>query len=1081
MSLSGWLQDPSAVQNSAFVSPEVPSATGMHSYDSAAGVIPPSAIDPHQFQQAAHQRAQLQNGTSRTSSPGFPQPAYNVNAVVPLKRPRPREESATLSPRQSTGNLPTSRSHTPMAQNPQQLAYQIYQNSQNAQQQQQQQRQYTPVGYPHSHLQHVGSATASPSPVMQNQTFSQQNVSQVPPPKRVATQSPSPFSPAPSQQSFMAQSSPPPPGHISRVSTPQNNISLAMPSQHAYTQNFSQGFSPPPSTASSSPAPMPAQHMQQPMQNQMQAQMMYQMQARQQQQRMIQQQQQQQHQQQQHQQQQHQQQQHQHQQQQHQQQQHQQLQQQQLQQQQAQRMGTTAPPNSNVMIPNPMNSQVSRPPGQGQGQVASGSGQRQQTDPNQFMKILYEFMQKQGTPITGFPTIAGKAVSLVNLYGSVLKMGGSRKVSAENKWAHVAMSLGFSGDQHPSLAEEMMNIYRQYLGSYEMAWLKNQQDMKRAQMARQNPQQVPDMRQQQQQQQPSMQQSQPVKQISNTQNAQQQMPQRPQGVPKQATPVPNNQTRPNMQNGYAAQPATPARPQVQYQQTSTPSRIPMDMASPHGPVPSPSFSMPPTPLPQKESAAFSAPQHPVTPIKEIPADFKPKVRVLDTHGGLPAAVLGQIGAEIIFHKPTIPMFQELGVIDIHALTMMLKSGLAAEVRHALDTLATVSVESRWSIALESCEDLIETLVDVAESQVGLLTEHSEESSESIAVPAYEEVMRACKAEVDRLVDIPQFGSIEYELEKAADKLICITTIFRNLSFFESNHKALADPNVVRFLSVVIERLGTSRLLLRTYTNTLDFMKDIIIYLSNLSHSITLPSEDEALNLLHLILAFAPQPLPAVTGRENLMFTSYSPSIHRYLPPAVDSLAKLLARDEPNRAFYRTIFLSESSTTPPYDLLTRSFALAISPIPDNTKVTLPQVVEARKPFLEQGMLAAEILAGIAPGPDQGIARSWLSSEDGFALSLLRLVCLLSPQVGPMHPRQGGKMPSPDDSQPFARITHRGMAVLQRLAEKSELGKDEASRVPLGVLPKKESLLGALLTVQIDGAIVKQLCTYAGLND
>lgn len=1058
MSLSGWLQDASAIQNSAFASSETSSTAGMHSFDpSAAGVIPPSTIDPHQF----HQRPQLQNGTSRTSSPGFPQPAYNVSAVVPLKRPRPREDSVNLSPRQTPVNLPTSRSHTPMAQNQQQqLAYQIYQNNQNAQQ-----RQFTPVGYPHSHLQHVGSATASPSPVMQNQTYNPQNPAggQAPPPKRVATQSPSPFSPAPSQQSFMAQGSPPP-NNVSRVGTPQNNNSLAAPPQQPYPQSFSQGFSPPPSTASSSPAPLPAQHMQNPMQNPMQAQMMYQMQARQQQQRMIQQQQQQQ-QLQQHQQHQH------------------QLQQQQthgmVSQPNSHGMGTPGSVNPNVMV-NPMNpGQVSRPQGQGQIQGQSqgipGSGQRH-TDPSQFMKILYDFMQKQGTPIQSYPYIAGKVVSLVNLYATVLKMGGSQKVGSENKWLMVAMSMGYHPDQSPTAAEELMNIFKQYLSSYEMAWMKNQ-DMKRAHMARQNPQQMSDMRQQT-----------PQKSTPNSQTPQQQqqmVQQGSRGVPKQSTPVPNNQVRTNLQNGFAPQPATPGGPQSQYgQPSSTPVRISMDVTSPHGPIPSPSFSMPPTPLPQKtmaESVAFATSRHITAPNKEIPSDFKPKVRGLDTHGGFPAAVLGQIGAELVYHKPTIPMFQELGVVDIHALTMMLKSGLAAEVRHALDTLATVSVESRWSIALESCEDLIETLVDVAESQVELLEEHSEESSESISVPAYEEVMRACKAETDRLVDIPRFGAIEYELEKAADKLICITTIFRNLSFFESNHKALADPNVVRFLSGVIERLGTSKLLLRTNTNTLDFMKDIIIYLSNLSHSITLPSEDEALNLLHLILAFAPQPLPTSIGRDNLMFTSYSPSIHRYLPPAVDSLAKLLARDEPNRAFYRTIFLSESSTTPPYDLLTRSFALAISPIPDNTKVTLPQVVEARKPFLEQGMLAAEILAGIAPGPDQGVARSWLSSEDGFALSLLRLVCLLSPQMGPMHARQPGKMSNPDEAQPFARITHRGMAVLQRLAEKSGTGSDEASNIPLGVLPKKESLLGALLTVQIDGAIVKQLCTYAGLND
>ena len=435
-----------------------------------------------------------------------------------------------------------------------------------------------------------------------------------------------------------------------------------------------------------------------------------------------------------------------------------------------------------------------------------------------------------------------------------------------------------------------------------------------------------------------------------------------------------------------------------------------------------------------------------------------------------------LGGEVLYHRPTVPAYHELGLIDIHALTMMLKSGIAAEIRVALDTLAAVSVEARQSIALESCEDLLEALVDVAEAQVELLGEHAPEGAEVMSLMAYEDVLRACRAERDALLDISRFGSLEHELERATDKLICTTTILRNLSFFESNHHALAGPNVVRFVSCVIERLGTCPLFLRSYTNLLDFMKDIIIYLSNLSHAIVLPSEDEALNLLHLILAFAPQPLPA-GPRDRLIFTSYSPSVHRYLPPAVDTLAKLLARDDPNRAFYRAIFLAESNLLPPYDLLTRSFALAISPIPDNNRpMMLLQAVEARRPILEQGLLAAEILAQICPGNELGVARAWLASEDGFALSLLRLVCSLSPQHHSARPMDR------EDVTPFARITHRGMNVLQLLAQKSaDKRTHEGSRLPLGVLPKKESLLGALLTVHIDGIIVRELCSYAGLDD
>ncbi|KAL7268776.1 hypothetical protein RUND412_008582 [Rhizina undulata] len=1048
-SVPGWLQDTSAVQNSNFASLNTSAAAGMHSFDpSTAGVLPTSsALDHHQFQQQAHQ---LQNGNSRNSSPGFQASAYNVNSVVPLKRPRPRDESiGSLSPRQTPVGLSTSRSQTPLAQN-NQLAYQIYQNSQNPQPQ----RQYNAVGYTHPHLQHVGSANASPSPIMQSQTFTPQPSQGVaPPPKRVATQSPSPYSPAPTQQSFMSQGSPQV-NHISRVSTPQNNTMTAPPQQpfSQTPQGFTSGFSPPAPSAPVANNAMPAQNMQNPMQ----AHMMFALQRQQQQQhqRMM---------------------------------------------QQAQMMSSqpgqpgqipmTVSMNPQHMPLNSVNSpQMPRPQVQGQGQTQQGPPTQRSNDQNGFLKNLIEFMNKQGTPIENpNPYVGGKIVSMANLYAIVMRVGaggGSQKVMMENKWHEVARSLGIMPEQYPTAAEELMNIFKHNLGTFEIALMRNQRDRdmkQRAAIARQGQApQTPDARQQQLQQKPTQ----------NTQGTpQQQMQQMQQMQTRQQTPVKqppqmqNQQVRTNMSNGYTPQPGQPARPQAPYSQPpSTPNRVPMDSAPSPGHVPPVNYSMPPATLSQKggivppESQFAQNAQLPAAPAKEPPTDFKPKIRGLDTHGGLNVGVLNQIGAELMYHKPIIPTSQELGVIDIHALIMMLKSGIPGEVRLALDTLATVSVEPRYSLALESCEDLVETLVDVAEYQVEMLGDHAEEGSEVIVVPAYEDILRACKAEAESLLDVPRFGTLDHDLERAADKLICITTVFRNLSFFESNHKALADPNVVRFLSGVIERIGTSKLLLRTHANTLDFMKDIIVYLSNLSHSITLPSEDEALNLLHLILAFAPQPLPASSGRDTLMFTPYSPSIHRYLPPAVDTLAKLLARDEPNRAFYRTIFLSESTTSPAFDLLTRSFALAISPIPDNNKIVLPQIVEARKPFLEQGMLAAELLAGIAPGPEYGIARSWLSSEDGFALSLLRLVCLLSPQTQQMHPRQPGKMQNPDDTQPFARITHRGMAVLRKLAEKSEDPSDEVSKLPLGVLPKKESLLGALLTVQIDPTIVRQLCSY-----
>lgn len=1033
----GWLPNSATIQNSAFASPD-PSA--MHPFDTSGAVLPQSGLDqPHLQQQ--------QNGNiSRTSSPGFQAPAYSVTPVVPLKRPRPRDNSIDLSPRPTPQGLPGSRSQTPLGQNAQQsqqqqqLAYQIFQNNSN-------QRQFNNYNAPH--LQHVGSANASPSPVMQQdpQFNAQGNATNAP--KRVATQSPSPFSPAPSQQGFMSQGSPPPP--TLAPNTPQDMNGQGMPSQQSYSQAYSQGYQSPATTTASSPAPTMTPNMPH---NQMQAQMVYaqiqRQQQQQQQQRQQQQQQQQQHQQQQHQQQQ---------------QQIRMMQQQQNQAAQMNQMGQGSPMGVNPAMQGQMR-QGPSPPQQQQTQQ-----QAQQAQQAQWTKTLQEFMMKRGTPIRTQPHACGKPLNLYSLWVYVMKNGGSMRIFKENRWQQIAMSIGFHPiDQYPTAAEELSHVWREILGPFEENWTRQQQRNAQYQLEMKRQQARTGM------QAPTGQQMPPANGA-----IQSQQPIRQQGMTP--GPMPGTPGRPP-QNGFTPPPQGMRQATPQQIPPSTPTTLVMD-GSPlqsHATVPGYPTNKPPAPV--SESSFSLSSQIPTTP-QDAVTEFKPRVRNLDTHGGINVHVMAQIGTELANYRPTVPTYAELGQIDIHALSMQLKSGLPAEIKVALDTLATVSVELRQSIALESCEDLLEAMIDVAEMQMEYLGDHAPEGSEMIAMLPYEEVMRLCLAEQDGLIEVAPFLSQEYDLERCCDRLLCITTIIRNFSFFESNHKQLAAPFVVRFLSSVVERLGTCPLFMRTHTNLLDFMKDIIIYLSNLSHMIILPSEDEALNFLHLVLAFAPQPLPYVPGHENLFFTSYKPAIHRYLPPAIDTLAKLLARDDPNRAFFRNIFLSETHTSPPYDLLIRAFGLAISTIPsDFNPRVITHIIEARQPILEHGLLVADILSQIVPGSESPTARQWLSSEDGFAQNLLRMVCLLSPVQPPQPPPQpvarGQKPPPLHDPNPFSRITHRGMSVLRRLAMKSGDADESNGGLPQAIFPKRESLLGALLTVHIDHMVVRELCSYAGLD-
>ncbi|PKK34597.1 hypothetical protein CI102_15127 [Trichoderma harzianum] len=188
----------------------------MNDPSAASAMMDPSAFmaNPGQFNPAAQfsnqQQMALQNGPMRHASPAGYQASqvYQTNSVIPSKRPRPREDSISSSPRQNPGMLPTSRSETPQQQSfpgfqpgamPQQNAGQF------------------------SHLQTNGSANASPSPIMGNQM----RPGSVP--QRVATASPHPFSPG--AQQFASQTSP----ITSEHGTPQPN---------PYMQNMPQGYNP---------------------------------------------------------------------------------------------------------------------------------------------------------------------------------------------------------------------------------------------------------------------------------------------------------------------------------------------------------------------------------------------------------------------------------------------------------------------------------------------------------------------------------------------------------------------------------------------------------------------------------------------------------------------------------------------------------------------------------------------------------------------------------------------------------------------------------------------------------------------
>ncbi|KAA8622561.1 ARID multi-domain protein [Pyrenophora tritici-repentis] len=718
-------------------------------------------------------------------------------------------------------------------------------------------------------------------------------------------------------------------------------------------------------------------------------------------------------------------------------------------------------------------------------------------------------MAQQNRPFHAQPQCAGRIINLQNLYSAVIRFKGCRAVTQQNGWPRIAQMMQIHPGQYPNAPNELRQIYENNLLIYETAYVQRQQQQMQQkgmplqqQMGQMGP--MGSMGQQMSPTRPTMPgQQNNVPSLPPTQPPHQQL--EPSPHPQQATPLQGNAVLPSV-NGTTPQPDGHARKSLSRQLEGTPTQ---------GQEPNQAQT---TPMKQEENAAATDPnsvaveeaekRKPVIEQDDGTRVYQPAYRTQDTWGGLDfdSDNFKNMIDTITNYKPNCPMLPEMGVIDVRAITMSIKSGLHAEARLGLDTLTRITYDNTVQFNLSHCEDLTEVLVEYAEDLLEILGNDNPEVTDIIDLMPYEDVLHHCREEAASLQELPQAGTKEHRLDRTADRLIAITTIFRNLSFLEVNHDSLVSPPVLKFLANFIRLVGTRVLLLRSHINTFDFMKDVVTFFSNTSAKVVLPSREDAYAVLHFLCAFAPVPRPG----EPIKFTPFNPQIHRYLPSAVDSLAKLLARDDPNRMYYKEIFINEATSTPAYDLLTRSFALAISVIPDRNyienkmyqmkeprpkevRMFEARVAESRKAYLMQGMLAADILAGLAPGPETGICRAWLESEDGWAHSLLKFAMSLSATDAaiphpPPPPNHRGQRPMDHDREGFQLIVHRALSTLKRLGDKSKGGEPlifnfngSSWRVKADILPRKETLLGALLTAQLDVRSLNQFCKIGYLDE
>ncbi|KAL8681286.1 MAG: hypothetical protein Q9186_002597 [Xanthomendoza sp. 1 TL-2023] len=972
----------------------------------------------------------MQNGNN--GSPALQNPMYQTQPSIPTKRPRPqREDSIGASPRQAPGMPPPSRSQTP-----QQGPYSGFQAAVNG----------TPnfqAPNPYHRFSNAGS-NASLSPSMQNQQFNPQV-----PPSRVQTVSPSPFSPG--GPAFSSQASPPPQSEqASRVATPQNgaaNFMQGMPYGGAPNQTYT------PPLNLHGPSAQPPQNLQQ--QQQQQQQRMHEMRQRQQY--------------------------------------HQQMQ-----------HANNAAMQSRYPGMGPNLATI--PSGQMPNMAAVGGRmphpQQPASRPNtheQFVRSIAPWMQDRGLPFNPHPTVAGRPVNLMQLFQLVMKFGGpggSRSVTARSQWPTIAQNLQVPPAQLAVAAGELQHYWQSNLLPYETSYLQSAQQRQRAMQAQTRLQR-------------------PHQNGETPSGQDPYSPLKPRSAhlqdsgPIQAFPTPTP-----IQNGYA----TPSKRIDQQQPDARAVQLNGYLTPHHGALDarhSPLQNRQTSQIPNQSYISPSPPDRLQIQATKVAKKTKPKDQgengyprrfepreeeyipichdfsgepSLERYGGLHIDAAKDLGDDVASARPTMPLLHELGVIDIQALTLSLKSGIKGEVRLALDTLCALSLH--MDLDLGKCGDLIDALVECAEDQVDMLAENAAEVSDDLLINSYEEVLRACKTESLALQMPSEYGSLDYDLDRAVDRLICITITLRNLSTHEKNWELLGTSAVIPLMANVMRYLGTRNMLLRTYKNTMDFAKDAVVFLSNVSLYVKLPGKEDALYLLLFLLSFAPSPPPTNTSDSKVMFSSYEPSLHTHLPPALDSFAKLLARDEPNRGLLRSIFTTDNSSSPPLELLTKAFGFAIAALPkydvvvdDPRAEQIKQITHARGACLAQALLAAETLVGLIPASEHMLARAWLTSQDGFAANLIHLVLLfgtLPPLRQPPNTRQPPNARLQEAEEIYATIAYRGLAVLRKLAERAKDAEMDAAGLPLGILPSKEDLLTNLGKHHAETGMLRQLHSYATLD-
>ncbi|ORY84501.1 hypothetical protein BCR37DRAFT_378536 [Protomyces lactucae-debilis] len=565
-------------------------------------------------------------------------------------------------------------------------------------------------------------------------------------------------------------------------------------------------------------------------------------------------------------------------------------------------------------------------------QAVTGNAARKQNTPEFFMKSLYEFMRNRGTPIVQMPRIGDRPVNLVALYGHVMKAGGSHKINTNGTWPQIAATLHFRGSE-----DEVKRIYDANLATYEEAWTTARQKQHPKSQATES-------------------------QVSAASEA---FGNRGAQMAVDASQV--SAAAPKQQVGQSSSAPSAARPSYvdhmvlpKQEVTETKGSIP---ERPEGLYIATDSSLDlEADVDLSKVVPFYASGQPAAmqgPKCRFRTAYQPKAVPMTTFASLELTLAANLGNDIDALRP-YPSFQELGNVDIQAITRSLESALPAEVGNALDILAIIASDRRWGLPLGHCRDLLEALLECLSTSLESfsgVTQLSGPSGFLSDFQTYHDLLKYTQRISSQIRRSKERDAKYLHQHCAMERIMAVLTILRNLSFTEVNQDTMSSA--ADFAAILSGAISLLQHPFIDVERRLDLCKDAVTILANVGRGLSLPDAQVCRTYLHFLAFFGPDPI-------NAAASSFESRQEPYLPSAIDALAKLLCRDAPNCQLIREELSSNlhSSTTPRDSLGYRLMCMALCPIPYNGTSPPLRALERHLPLVEHSLIVAEFMATYA---------------------------------------------------------------------------------------------------------------------